>query len=278
MHNLTTVQWVLSEKQGVTGGPQVVQDALDAHRERLLTLVSEFTDDEWATRSRCDLWSVHEVVRHLVDGANLHGDLMLRQPGRFGKPTVFNPVTSPIQWLAESEGQTSAETVDALRIAVAREHEALGTRIAAGDDLLLGNVVGTRQVHWSLRSLHFLFDAWTHERDIRIPLGLDLPSTDNELRLIAQYVLMLASAVPVSNGAELHFSIVLDGAPDPHYQVDADAEAIVITSGPTPSGDLRGDVGAALDGLTGRGPELAELFGTTGHLVTSLGHLRTLMV
>lgn len=46
--------------------PDAVDEAVSAERRRLADHVADLTDEQWATRSLCDAWTVRDVIAHLT--------------------------------------------------------------------------------------------------------------------------------------------------------------------------------------------------------------------
>jgi uncharacterized protein (TIGR03083 family) len=266
-------KWVLTEKTGFRTGPDTIREALYAQRRRFSAFLMNLRPSSWSARSRCSEWTVHEVARHVLDVTELHADRLARRSGRFDDLDAFDPVTTPPKWLAGSFDQTPEDTCEALLSLSDEEHRLFASRIEENDDALTLGPLG-RELHWSVLSLHIFWDAWMHERDIAFPLGLDIRSTDAELRLMVLYGLLSAAAPSAWAGDHLHVSLVLDGSPDHSYEISSTDDDIEVTAGATSPAALRGPAGPILDSMGGRGPALAELFGSSTDVVERLSRLR----
>jgi uncharacterized protein (TIGR03083 family) len=266
-------RWALTEKDGFSGGPEVIGEALYGQRRRFLASLMDFTPSAWSARSRCAKWSVHEVVRHLADVAELHRDRLAGRQGRFARYQGFDLRTTPLTWLAESSWQTPEDTYRVLCSLVDEEHGLFASRAGQNENNLIRGPLG-RDLHWSVLSLHILWDAWMHERDIAIPLGLDIKSTEAELRLMTLYGLLVAITPSARAGDHVRVSLALSGSPDDSYEISSTDDDIEVATGATPYAELRGTAGPVLDSLAGRGPAPAELFGSTAEVVERLSRLR----
>jgi hypothetical protein len=209
----------------------------------------------------------------LLDVAELHTDKLARRPGQSGRLDTFNPATTPLEWLAKSPARTPEETRATLCAVIDEEHRLFASRVGEGDDTLEPGLLG-RELHWSVWSLHIFWDAWMHERDIALPLGLNVRSSDVELRLMILYGLLIAAAPAARAGDHLHVSLALDGSPDYSYEISNTDDDIKVTASATAPAELRGPVGPVLDSLAGRGPALTELFGSRTDAVQRLSRLR----
>jgi uncharacterized protein (TIGR03083 family) len=274
---VTYADFVLTEKLGVNTGPAVIREALYVQRRRFVATLRSFGPSEWAAPSRCSLWSVHEVVRHLADVEEFN---ICRLTGgnveRFTRYGAFDNCTTPAKWMQDTAGQQPQETLEILARQADEEYRGFALRIKGNDQTLIPGITG-RPNHWSVRTLHSYWDAWIHERDIAMPLGVEVRSSDDELRLIAAYALQLATAI--HGGAHLRASLALHGAPDVAYHIDGDPDDISVTAGTSRPPDMvEGDLGAALDSLAGRGPEPAAVLTGPAHIVEQLAGQRNRML
>jgi uncharacterized protein (TIGR03083 family) len=242
---------------GVDPGPDAVAGALASQRSRTLELFRSFDDDEWQARSRCSAWTVHDVVRHLVDVANLDTALMRGEGPRTAGGRV-DPRTDPGEWLEASRGQPPSQTVAAFEAAVAVEREAFERRIRDGGDEALPGPYGP--LHWASVGAHAFWDAWLHERDVLVPLGRPHDCTLAEDRLAALYALAIASTAPTFFGSRVTLAIELTGAASGVYHIAATPEDVRVDFGgsdATPA--MRAELGALIDSLAGRGPDVIEV-------------------
>lgn len=146
--------------------------AVTRQRRRMERMLAEASPQTWAAPSRCEGWSVREVIAHLVT-VNGFFEASLRA-GRDGHPTrmlaSFDPAADPGRFV-ESMGALDASEVF--------------EQFVASNDGFLGIVAELSGDEWDLvgeapighvgldRILdHALWDAWVHERDIALPLGL----------------------------------------------------------------------------------------------------------
>jgi hypothetical protein len=91
----------LSEKAGCGDGPGPVIEAFGAQRRRFIAFLGDLPEPAWRQPSRCSDWSVHDVARHVRDGALAHTAGLAGRPSPFGGGR-FDPARTPAQWLARS--------------------------------------------------------------------------------------------------------------------------------------------------------------------------------
>jgi uncharacterized protein (TIGR03083 family) len=262
--------------RGIEPGPDAVASALATHRERTLSLFRTFDDEQWQAPSRCSEWTVHEVVRHLVDVANLDSAL-LRGEGPRTPDGRIDPRADPADWLSASDGQTPEETIAAFEIAIGAERHAFEQRITDKTDELLPGPYGP--LHWAAMGAHLFWDAWLHERDIVVPLALPHDPTPAENRLAALYALTISSVAPTFFGSSIHLTVELAGNAPGIYEIDSTADSTRVQfAGVDGSGEVRADLDTFLDALAGRGPEILDVVEPEPDAVKPLTVLRDFLL
>ena len=240
---------------GLTEGFERVPAALAALRQRLLGLTDRLEADEWGRPSRCELWSVHDVVRHVRDGCRVH-TAQLRSIGTSVLAPGFDNRTTPLQWLERSAGESPTETVDDLRALVTEEAVALEARMDPYRDETVMGPYGP--AHWTVLTTHVLWDAWVHARDVTAALGWADDSTPGEDEVVALYALLIASVPAALTGHAFEAKVDLVGAGGRHHLATVVPAHVVLRRADAPAGDeqLRGPLAPVVDVLAGRGPEV----------------------
>src|SRR5688572_21209947 len=86
-------------------------------RQRLEGLLGELGEDEWRHPSRCEAWTVQDVITHLIS-TNHFWVLSITQ-ALAGEPTrflaAFDPVASPAQLVDQTQGTPWEDTLAAYR-------------------------------------------------------------------------------------------------------------------------------------------------------------------
>ena len=248
-------------------------------RERQLDVVRGVPLDEWTRPSRCTGWSVHDVVRHVVQmNEVMVGVVAATRAGeRYERMRRFDPKTTPSAWLAEAPATEPEETLAAFERST---RAVIDVGDALGGDVLVGSPVGLQP--WPRVVLHALLDAVVHQRDVTEPLGRSAPAVPELLPVLA-YVLLIAARVACL--ADREFAVPVDlggqvlrrrrarggrrgGAGRPERRTRADERG---------ARGLRGDAVVAdplrlLDGLTGRVP-LDEVLPAPDDVRAALGLL-----
>jgi uncharacterized protein (TIGR03083 family) len=161
-------------------------------RRRTESMLAELSDREWSTPSRCEGWSVQDVIAHIV-GVNTFWEASVRA-GLAGNPTRmlvgFDPATTPALMVGGMRALTANEVFD---------------QFVSSNDGFLGAITGLDDAGWSMLAeappghipirllvSHGLWDAWIHERDIAFPLGITPPVEADEVLASLRYAAALS--------------------------------------------------------------------------------------
>jgi hypothetical protein len=201
---------------------------------------------------------MQDVVRHLVDVANMNNALLRGEEPR-NKGGRIDPRNDPGRWLEASRGQSPPETLAAFEKMAEEERSIYEQHVLDGSDELLPGPYGP--LHWSSFGAHLFWDAWLHERDIVLPLGLEPDPSLAENRLAALYGLTIASVAPTFIGSTVKLPVEVTGAAAGVYEIAAiTPERICVEfRGGNARPAMRADLGTLLDSLAGRGPDVGEV-------------------
>jgi uncharacterized protein (TIGR03083 family) len=171
-------------------------------RRRLNATLAGFGADRWAAPSRCAGWACRDVVSHLVSVNSFWAASVTA--GRTGAPTRFlvgfDPVATPAQMVAGAPEVPDGELLDRLTTTTESLAEALDGLDAAGWAQLAEAPPGHLAI--SEVAVHALWDAWIHERDICLPLGIDVPTEDDEVDAVLRYAVSIGPALQTASGAD----------------------------------------------------------------------------
>ena len=174
--------------------------AVIRQRDRFADALRELTADEWQSQSRCSEWTVQDVIAHLV-GVNRYWNFAMSAGAR-GEPTrvlaEFDPVAVPAQMVDAARGAPFGETLDGF----VESNAQLAATIEAFTDEDWSKLGEAPPGHIALRAVaaHALWDSWTHERDVLIPLGRKQVIEDDELATSLAYVVAINPALRVAAG------------------------------------------------------------------------------
>jgi uncharacterized protein (TIGR03083 family) len=218
-------------------------------RRRLASLLGGLDDEQWAAPSRCEGWSVQDVVAHLVTTNQFWAFSIASALG--GEPTrflvTFDPVVSTGELIEAVRSQPSSDVLDHF----VETNEAIADAIADLDDDGWSTLGEAPPGHVPLHALalHALWDSWIHERDIVLPLGLPAVEEPDEIAGCLGYGAALSPAFGVAAGTTRHGAIEVD-ATDPEIRFVVEVgESVVVRAGDAPPDALR---------LNGSAVELVE--------------------
>jgi len=230
-------------------------------RRRLADLLAGLDDGQWATASRCEGWTVQDVVAHLIT-TNQFWTLSINA-GLAGAPTRvlvrFDPVATPAQLVATVRSRTPAETLDLF----CSSNDELAAVLVALDTEAWSRPAEAPPGHLSidLVALHALWDGWIHERDIALPLGLTTDEEADEIAASLAYVAALGPAFTASQGST-RAGVLEVRAVDPDVRVVVElGPSVLLHDGPAPPGavTLSGDAVHLLEALSMRAPLQADI-------------------
>ena len=246
--------------------------AVTRQRRRMEQTLVGLSPEAWASPSRCDGWSVRDVIAHLAT-VNQFFEASVRA-GREGTPTQmlasFDPAAHP-DLLVEALGPISTNEV--FEMFVASNDGFLGAVAdVSGDEWLLlaespaGHVGIDRVVD------HALWDSWVHERDIAVPLGLVMDEEADELAACLRYVAAVGPALGAGKpGRFIGALAVVATDPAMHFTVVA-GETISVNeaSGSADGPCLRGTAAELIDALSLRSALPADAPGEWHLMVAGL--------
>jgi uncharacterized protein (TIGR03083 family) len=225
---------------------------------RLGETAAELDVAEWSVASRCEGWSVRDVVAHLV-GVNQYWALSMSSalagsPTRF-LATSFDPVATPAALVERTRGWGPEEVLRQYMESV----ESLAVVIDGLSDEQWTLPAEAPPGHLELRAvaLHALWDAWTHERDIGIPLGRDQAVEADELRGSLLYAGALSPMFLATLPTPRHGTLAVE-ADDIDFSCVVEAGTTVVVRERTPDdvvdAELAGSTVDLIEGLTFRAP------------------------
>ncbi len=185
----------------IAGLPDDQRAPVLRQRRRLEATLADLSIEDWRSASRCDGWTVQDVVAHVV-GVNAfwQGSVLA---GLAGTPTRvlagFDPAATPTLMVEPMRALTPAEVLDQF---VLSNDAFLGT-IAELDEPAWSMLAESPAGHVPIRLLaqHALWDCWVHERDIALPLGLTPAVEPDELLSCLRYAAALSPAFAISSGS-----------------------------------------------------------------------------
>lgn len=243
----------------IEGRPDDQLVPVTRQRRRLEATLAGLADDAWRAPTRCDGWTVHDVVAHLTDVTAFWQASVLA--GLAGTPTRmlagFDPATTPELLAAQMRELAPGEVFERFQ---ASNDAFLGT-LAELDDRGWAMPAEAPPGHIPIRVLahHALWDAWIHERDITLPLGLTPTCEADEVASSLRYATALSPAFLLTTGNDLTGSFAVETS-DPALQFTLVIDdSVAVRDAVTPNAPrLRGDAVTLLEAMSLRGPMPAE--------------------
>ena len=181
--------------------PSSPLEAWRSHRARLSSWLNAVPDSQWSGQTRCSLWDVTALVRHLASGSQFLGYTLHKARQRTTTSLLkdFDPQETP-KARAELLGELSPQAArDSMAAMDARLGDELAEGSVAGWPALAEAPSGNVPAHVAVA--HFLFDSWVHEYDLMIPRGA-LPVVEElEVQVVLTYLMGLASVITGSTTA-----------------------------------------------------------------------------
>jgi uncharacterized protein (TIGR03083 family) len=186
-------------------------------RTRLQTMLATLSAEQWQQASRCNDWSVRDVIAHLVTVNSFwHASVTA---GCAGEPTRmlagFDPAATPPKLVDTMHALSSAEVLE---------------QFTATNEKLLAALDALTEEQWTmpaespaghvpirLVAQHALWDCWVHERDVMAPLGLTAAAEPDELASCLQYAAAVGPLMGLGVGCASSGMLAVE-ATDPAVQ------------------------------------------------------------
>jgi hypothetical protein len=166
-----------------------------AQRARLHEWLGSVPDPEWRGATRCALWDMTALVRHLASGSQFLGYTL--HQALAGEPTsllrdfdTHTTVQAAAAMLGDMTPTGVRASMGSMDAAVDAELTNLGS---AGWSALAEAPPGHVPAHLAVS--HFLFDSWVHEYDLMLPRGEKPTVHPLEVEVVIRYLTGLASLV-----------------------------------------------------------------------------------
>jgi uncharacterized protein (TIGR03083 family) len=232
---------------GDVGDPAV---AWRSHRARVRGWLDSVGDSEWTGPTRCGLWDMTALVRHMASASQFLG-YTLHQAARGTATDLlrnFDPhatVQAAAATLGNMTPSEARHTLAAMDAAVDVEFDGMHDM---GWSPLAEAPPGQVPSHLSVS--HFLFDSWVHEHDLMLPRG-ERPVVDPlETEVTVRYLIGLAA---VMTGASTPLQLRLT-EPELWIGLDVTAGITEVTVGAAPANapTIEGCAVDFVDRATGR--------------------------
>ena len=225
-----------------------------AHRDRLTGWLADLPDDAWGGPTRCDGWTVSELVRHLASVLQFEG-FTLHQAAKGHATRLLEGMDTQ-----ETPGAAAALLGDldpgALLETMRGFDAQIDTTVDEWSAADWGRTAEAPPGHlpaW-MSLCHMLFDSWVHEYDLLLPRDETPAVVANEVEIVVAYVLGLAGVTGegFDRGGATAEVRVTDC--DLRIGLDARGDRAIVRPGwaPDQAPVVEGTAGALLDVATGR--------------------------
>jgi uncharacterized protein (TIGR03083 family) len=164
------------------------------HRRRFVDALEQLSPDQWAAVTRCEAWDARDVVCHLISADSFW--VISLQSAVAGSPTrflaEFRPAEDPEHLVAPMRSLSTDAVLEQHRRGTDAFIETVESMDAPDWERIGESPVG--HVPARLVLAHALWDSWLHERDILVPLGIDVPVEADELAVSTWYLLAFGAA------------------------------------------------------------------------------------
>lgn len=252
--------------------PAEIVQVWEHQRDRCAKALGALSREHWSRRSRCQSWSVADVVAHLGDGAR-RMTLVLETTGADTTFRDIDPRTEPANWIAGTD-RAHALLLDEYLQSTQRLFD-LARDAASARPTFRVWAPYRRLIPWELFMVHGLFDHWLHERDILIPLGCTHEPTSIDTSITATYSVLVAAVVASMHQPLAPVHLHLTGLGGCCTKVDVGFGTATTAPICKCAGDADGAADAVhiADVLTGRTPTVAAHVVAAPELVQSLATL-----
>ncbi len=225
-------------------------------RRRMAKMLGDFGDAEWKAPTRCEGWTVQDVVAHLITVNGFWQ--MSTMAGLAGTPTRvlenFDPAATPPLFVEPLRALAPSEVLDQF----ASSNDAYLDLLAPLDDNGWSTLAESPPGHLPIRLLaqHALWDSWVHERDIALPLGFTPPEEDDEVLASLRYAAALSPAFAISRGDAIRGVFAVETSdPSSSFAVEvADSASVRDGLDASDAPCLRGHAVELLEALSIRAP------------------------
>ena len=233
------------------------------HRDRFATALHALAPSDWTRPTRCDAWSVREVVGHLT-AVDQFWAFTLGNARDGGPPTRLLEGFDP-----------SSSTNDLVAATLSSSIPELLERFTTGADAVAAILDSFTADAWAARCEspqghvpttcnlgHMYWDSWLHERDIFEPMGLAPASAADEVLPIIAFTFcfaglqggLVADPNPVGPGPDAPIDVVVgfdELTPSLRIRID---DAVAVTTDERSAGVAAGSAVTLADAFAGRAP------------------------
>lgn len=202
-------------------------------RRRSVEALRSLSEADWSTPSRCDSWTVKDVVGHLSSTNGFWAMSLLG--GLANEPTrvlaSFDPKETPAQIAAAVADVSVVDTFAGFEESTEGLCSIIETLTVDQLDVVAEAPPGHLAIDAVLH--HALWDSWIHERDVLLPLGHDVVVEADEVACSLRYALALSPSFAWAQNPDATGAVVAVASdPDVTYVARIDGGVTVDDSAP----------------------------------------------
>ena len=195
-------------------GPDVREPFL-RQQQRFVAMFAALDDAQWRQPTRCDAWTVQDIAIHLGTVNRFwHGSISAGLAGQPSQLLVgFDPAATPDLLVEAGRSAPPTETLAEL----ADSSQALRDLVSSLDDDQMTTLAEAPAGLIPIGCLinHGLWDCWTHERDVALPLGLPVTEEPDEVLACLRFVSGLGAVFALTSGSAHPPATLVVEATDP---------------------------------------------------------------
>ncbi len=241
------------------GDPASIGAPAVRQTRRLVDRLGDLTEEQWAHQTRCDAWTVRDVIVHLTITNQFWAMSVLA--GLAGDPTKilanFDPAASPLEM-----GATNVDLPDKVLADFAEATDGWAGVIEGLSDEDWRATAEAPPGHISVSAVvhHALWDSWIHERDIFVPLAGELIEEPDEISKSLRYAIGLGVTLDLSRDNARTGAVAFDVAqPTDTFTLVVEDSASVESGRVGEAPVVESDAVPLLEGLSLRAPMPVEL-------------------
>jgi len=252
--------------------PHTTLATLAGQRKRFASTVATLSAEELASPSRCEGWTVADLLRHLVW---VDATMQRLWSGDETPAAGFDPRTTPNEAVRADRAVPDEE----IRRRYLSSTETMVVGLESADPKRFGqpSLSPAGRVPWWMSAMHMGWDSIVHERDALAPLGRAVEVVPGETIPSLAYSLVLASLFDRRDQLHVRMGpihLCRDGGPVTAWAVARGPDENTASHPPfdDQSTVLTGDPVATIDALCGRG-SLAQTLNGDAAVIDRLGGL-----
>jgi uncharacterized protein (TIGR03083 family) len=239
----------------IDGEPDCQLTPFTRQRLRFEELLSGLTPEQWNEPSRCDGWSVRDVIAHLLTVNQFWNASVVA--GVAGEPTRilrgFDPAATPPAMVSTMSALSSREVLDGFVDTNATLLDTLSRLTRDEWSMMAESPAGLVPIRLLVQ--HGIWDSWVHERDVALPLGLQPVVEPDEVVSCLQYAAAVSPALGIGLDRSGAAVLAVDATDPPVRFVLEVSDCVVLRDGSIDDRPcLRGDAVELTEALSLRVP------------------------